>query len=165
MFTGFIDEIGEVTARTAGHLEVRAAKSAGRLRPGGSICVAGVCVSAEEIDGDRFRCALATETTRRSGLDELRAGDRVNLELPLQAGDPLEGHLVQGHVDAVGKVTRLDREAIGERVWIRPPSRVLAELVAKGSIAVDGVSLTIAEVVRDRFSVALVPSTIGKDSS
>lgn len=160
MYTGFIGEVARIVAVGADHLEVDAPKAAGRLRAGGSFSVAGVCVSAEEIDGVTIRCSLSEETRRRSTLGELAPGTRVNVELPLAAGDALEGHLVQGHVDAVGKVTRVDGQGAGRRVWIRPPERLAKELVAKGSIAVDGVSLTIAEIVRDRFSVALVPSTL-----
>lgn len=160
MYTGFIGEIGVVVAVGPSHLEIAAPKAASRLRVGGSLGIAGACVSAEEIDGAGIRCSLSEETRRRSTLGELEPGRPVNVELPLAAGDALEGHLVQGHVDAVGKVTRVDGEGAGRRVWIRPPERVRKELVAKGSIAVDGVSLTIAEIVRDRFSVALVPSTL-----
>jgi len=160
VYTGFIGEVARIVAVGADHLEVDAPKAAGRLRAGGSFSVAGVCVSAEEIDGVTIRCSLSEETRRRSTLGELAPGTRVNVELPLAAGDALEGHLVQGHVDAVGKVTRVDGQGAGRRVWIRPPERLAKELVAKGSIAVDGVSLTIAEIVRDRFSVALVPSTL-----
>jgi 3,4-dihydroxy 2-butanone 4-phosphate synthase/3,4-dihydroxy 2-butanone 4-phosphate synthase/GTP cyclohydrolase II len=160
VYTGFIGEIGIVLAVGPGQLEVAAPKAASSLRVGGSFNVAGVCVSAEEIDGGTIRCSLSDETRRRSTLGDLPAGAPVNVEVPLAAGDALEGHLVQGHVDAVGKVTRIDGEGAGRRVWIRPPERVLKEVVAKGSIAVDGVSLTIAEIVRDRFSVALIPSTL-----
>jgi 3,4-dihydroxy 2-butanone 4-phosphate synthase/3,4-dihydroxy 2-butanone 4-phosphate synthase/GTP cyclohydrolase II len=95
-------------------------------------------------------------------LGQLDIGAGVNLELPLRIGDPLDGHLVQGHVDAVGKVVHTDDEGIGRRLWVRPPSRLLDDLVAKGSIAIDGVSLTVAEVVRDRFSVALIPTTLAE---
>ncbi len=160
MYTGFIGEIGIVLAVGPGHLEVAAPKAAGALRVGGSFNVAGVCVSAEEIDDGTIRCSLSEETRRRSTLGDLAAGTAVNVEIPLSAGDALEGHLVQGHVDAIGKVTRVDGEGAGRRIWIRPPARLLQEVVAKGSIAVDGVSLTIAEIVRDRLSVALIPSTL-----
>ena len=84
------------------------------------------------------------------------------MERPIAAGDAIEGHLVQGHVDAIGKVTRVNDDTPGRRLWIRPPERTLAEVVAKGSITVDGVSLTVAEVVRDRFAVALIPSTLAE---
>ena len=160
MFTGFIVEIGEIVSVDAEKVEIRAPKAASGLRPGGSVCGSGVCLSAERIEGDRFQCSITSETARRSALGELHPGDRINVELPLRAGDALDGHLVQGHVDAVSKIVRIDEEPSGRRLWIRPPERVLRELVPKGSIAVDGVSLTIAEVVRDRFSVALIPSTL-----
>jgi 3,4-dihydroxy 2-butanone 4-phosphate synthase/3,4-dihydroxy 2-butanone 4-phosphate synthase/GTP cyclohydrolase II len=156
-----IREIGYVLELDPrGRVEVRAPKTASALAPGGSVNVSGVCVTAEEVAGDRFRASLCAETQRRSTLASLQCGQRVNLERPLAAGDPLEGHLVQGHVDAVGKVMRVDEDAPGRRMWIRPPERTLAELVPKGSVAIDGVSLTVAEVVRDRFAVALIPSTL-----
>jgi 3,4-dihydroxy 2-butanone 4-phosphate synthase/3,4-dihydroxy 2-butanone 4-phosphate synthase/GTP cyclohydrolase II len=122
-----------------------------------------VCLTAVEVDEDGFRAALSAETRRRSVAGEWQPAQPVNLELPLRAGDPLDGHLVQGHVDAVGKVVGVGGEpAGGRRLWLRPPRRFLDGVVAKGSVAVDGVSLTVAEVVRDRFSVALVPTTLAE---
>src|SRR5262245_54391996 len=160
MYTGFISEIGEVVERADDRLAVRAPKSASRLAPGRSVSIAGVCLSVERIEGATFAARVSRETERRSTLAELQRGARVNLELPLAAGSGLEGHLVQGHVDAVGKVVKVEPEGAGRRVWIKPPERVIPGLVAKGCVAVDGGGLTIAEVVRDRFSVALVPSTL-----
>jgi 3,4-dihydroxy 2-butanone 4-phosphate synthase/3,4-dihydroxy 2-butanone 4-phosphate synthase/GTP cyclohydrolase II len=160
VYTGFIQEIGVLEAQDAGGIEVRAPKTAAALEPGGSVNVAGVCLSAEAAGEGAFRARLSEETRRRSALGELAAGSPVNLELPLRAGDALDGHLVQGHVDAVGRVMRVDGEGAGRRVWIRPPKRFLEDVVPKGSVAVDGVSLTVADLVRDRFSVALVPSTL-----
>jgi 3,4-dihydroxy 2-butanone 4-phosphate synthase/3,4-dihydroxy 2-butanone 4-phosphate synthase/GTP cyclohydrolase II len=160
MYRGFITEIGEIIENGAGSLVVAAPAGCQRLELGGSIAVAGVCVSACRVADGRFAAGISTETARRSTLDEQVPGTRVNVELPMRGGDPIEGHFVQGHVDAVGKVVRLDGEACGRRVWIRPPERFLESIVAKGSVAVDGVSLTVAEVVRDRFSVALVPATL-----
>ena len=160
MYRGFITEIGEVEEAGGGHIAIAAPATCARLEPGGSVAVAGVCLSAASVERRRFTAGVSTETARRSTLDELARGARVNVELPIQPGDAIEGHLVQGHVDAVGKVVRVDEEPTGRRVWIRPPERFLESLVAKGSVAVDGVSLTIAEVTRDRFSVALVPTTL-----
>lgn len=162
MYTGRIIEVGTVVANHD-QLVVEAPKVASSLEVGASVCVSGVCVSAVEVDGDRVMADISAETGLRSTIAELDVGARVNLELPLRLGDPLDGHLVQGHVDAVGKVTRVDAEGSGgRRVWIRPPGRFLRDVVAKGSIAVDGVSLTVAEVVRDRFSVALIPTTLAE---
>jgi len=160
MYRGFILEIGSVIDVGAQAIEIRAPKVCDSLERGGSISVAGVCLSAIEIGGDAFRAEISSETAHRSTLAELGSGARVNLELPLRVGDALEGHLVQGHVDAVAKVVRIEEEPLGRRVWLRPPPRFLDSALAKGSVAVDGVSLTIAEVQRDRFSVALVPVTL-----
>jgi 3,4-dihydroxy 2-butanone 4-phosphate synthase len=166
MFTGRIIEVGTVAEAGDGRLWVEAPKAAGWLAAGASVGVSGVCLSVVEVEGPSVRLDVTPETAHRSTAGRLAAGDRVNVELPLRVGDPLDGHLVQGHVDAVGKVVRVDDEAgelageaPGRRVWIRPPRRFLDEVVAKGSVAVDGVSLTVAEVVRDRFSVALIPTT------
>src|SRR5215469_14064843 len=160
MFTGRIAEVGTVT--DAGRvLAIEAPKTAGSLSVGGSVNVDGACLSAVEVGESWFRVEVSPETVNRSTLAGLRRGDRVNLELPLRVGDPLDGHLVQGHVDAVGKVTLVSEEAAGgRRVWIRPPRRFLDDIVAKGFVALEGVSVTVAEIVRDRFSVALIPITL-----
>jgi 3,4-dihydroxy 2-butanone 4-phosphate synthase/3,4-dihydroxy 2-butanone 4-phosphate synthase/GTP cyclohydrolase II len=155
MFSGLITEVGTVGAVNGG-VVIDAPKTAGALTIGGSVCVNGVCLSAVDVGDSWFRTDISSETGRRSTLAELVVGEPVNLELPLRVGDPLGGHLVQGHADAVGKVTLLEYDqAGGRRVWIRPPRRFMDDVIAKGSIAVNGVSLTVAEVVRDRFSVAL----------
>jgi 3,4-dihydroxy 2-butanone 4-phosphate synthase len=161
MFSGLISETGVIVAAgRAGDLAVSAPKAAGALERGASFAVNGVRLSAADLDGPVIAAGLSAETRRRTTLGELPAGTSVNVELPLTLGDPLGGHLVQGHVDAVGKVGGVTDDPAGRRVWIRPPARTVAELVAKGSVAVDGVSLTVAEVVRDRFAVALVPATL-----
>jgi 3,4-dihydroxy 2-butanone 4-phosphate synthase len=160
VYTGLITEVGAVVDVEPDGVVVAGPKTAAGLRPGGSVDVSGVCLTATEVGEHTFRVGLSAETRRRSVAGDWRPADPLNLELPLRAGDPLDGHLVQGHVDAVGKVTAAGEEAGGRRVWIRPPRRFLDELVPKGSVAVDGVSLTVAEIVRDRFSVALVPATL-----
>jgi 3,4-dihydroxy 2-butanone 4-phosphate synthase/3,4-dihydroxy 2-butanone 4-phosphate synthase/GTP cyclohydrolase II len=164
MFTGRITEVGTV-AETGPRLVIDAPKTATGLLAGGSVNVNGTCLSAVSVDGaaGRLEVEVSAETATRSALADLAAGARVNLELPLRVGDALDGHLVQGHTDAVGKVARIDDGHRGSlRVWIRPPKRFLDEIVAKGSVAVDGVSLTVAEVLADRFSVALVPVTLAE---
>ncbi len=159
MFNGRITEIGTVSRLDDG-LHIEAPKTSSTLEVGGSVCVNGVCLSATDVGDDWFSANVSTETATRSTLAEHQSGDRVNLERPLRVGDPIDGHLVQGHVDAVGKITLVDDDhAGGRRVWIRPPKRFLEGLVAKVSVAVDGVSLTVAEVLPDRFSVALIPIT------
>jgi 3,4-dihydroxy 2-butanone 4-phosphate synthase len=160
MFTGRVGEIGEVIGVSDTQIVVRAPKSAGRLRPGGSLTVAGVCLTIEDIKDGQIVANLSEETRRRTTFDRCTGGERVNVETALAVGDPLDGHMVQGHVDAVGKVAGIDAAGTGRRIWIRPPDRFLRRVVAKGSIAVDGASLTVAEVVQDRFSVVLIPATL-----
>ncbi|HEY3955439.1 MAG TPA: 3,4-dihydroxy-2-butanone-4-phosphate synthase [Streptosporangiaceae bacterium] len=164
MYGGCITEIGTVIA-TGPTLVIEAPKTAAGLPVGGSVNVSGSCVSAVRVDRDagRFAFGISAETANRSALGTLSPGARVNLELPLRVGDALDGHLVQGHTDAIGKVTRVDTEHGGSlRVWIRPPKRFLDGIVAKGSVAVEGVSLTVAEVLADRFSVVLIPITLAE---
>ncbi len=164
MYSGRITEIGTVI-ETGTRLVIEAPKTATGLSPGGSVNVNGTCLSAVHVEPEtgRFRVGISAETANRSTLADLALGARVNLELPLRVGDSLDGHLVQGHTDAIGKVAKVEAEHNGSlRVWIRPPRRFLDEIVAKGSVAVDGVSLTVAEVLNDRFSVALIPLTLAE---
>lgn len=160
MFTGHIHEVGTVVAVDQAHIAVRAPKAAASAL--GSICLNGVGLTVVQTgnDTDVLEARLTAETRRRSTLDQIQPGTRVNVEAPLALGDPLGGHLVQGAVDGVGKVVRVDDEDATRRLWIKPPERFLPMVVPKGQIAVDGVSLTVAEVSRDRFSVALVPATL-----
>lgn len=160
MFTGRVVEVGTVVA-TSPHLEVKAPSLSDRATVGDSIAVSGVCLTVVSCEDGRLAFTPSAETLHRSVLAEVSPGAAVNLEAALGVGDQLDGHLVQGHVDAVGKVTRVDEEAGGSRrLWIRPPKRFLDDLVAKGSVAVDGVSLTVAELLADRFSVSLIPITM-----
>ena len=160
MFTGRIEEIGEIASVMDDRIVVRAPKSAGRVRPGGSLNVAGVCVTTEHVADGVVTVTVSAETRRRTTFDCCRPGLPVNVEPALAVGDPLDGHLVQGHVDAVGKVAGVDIQGAVRRLWIRPSARVMPRVTAKGPIAVDGVSLAVAEVARDRFSVVLIPATL-----
>jgi 3,4-dihydroxy 2-butanone 4-phosphate synthase/3,4-dihydroxy 2-butanone 4-phosphate synthase/GTP cyclohydrolase II len=160
MFTGRIEEIGEIASVMDDRIVVRAPKSAGRVRPGGSLNVAGVRVTAEHFGDGVVTATVSAETRRRTTFDCCGPGLRVNVEPALAVGDPLDGHLVQGHVDAVGKVAGIDLQGAARRLWIRPSARVMPRVTAKGPIAVDGVSLAVAEVARDRFSVVLIPATL-----
>ncbi|MGW0201311.1 riboflavin synthase [Nonomuraea sp. NPDC003201] len=160
MFTGNIQEIGTVVAVDKARIAVSAPGAAAGAP--GSICLNGVGLTVLRTahETQPLEAGLSAETRRRSTLDQIRPGTRVNVETPLTLGDPLAGHLVQGNVDAVGKIVRIDDEGVARRLWIKPPERFLSLVVAKGQIAVDGVSLTVAEVARDRFSVALIPLTL-----
>jgi len=160
VFTGHIQEIGTVVDAGGDRFAIRAPQAAARAP--GTVCVNGVGLTvtpASAAEGVLAGCVSA-DTRRRSTLGRLRAGARVNVEAPLRLGDPGGGHLVQGDVEAVGKVVRIDDVGITRRMWIKPPERFTALITAKAQLAVDGVSLTVAEVARDRFAVALVPLTL-----
>jgi 3,4-dihydroxy 2-butanone 4-phosphate synthase len=159
MFTGHVSERGVVDAVDGPRVRVRAPGSAAAISTGGAVCVSGVRLTAEDVCPQSFAVTVTAETRSRTTLDELRPGTEVNVELPLTAGQPLNGHLVQGYVDGVGKIARVQPEEAGVRVWIRPPDRLLGRVAAKAPIAVDGVSVTVADRLRDRFSVVLVPAT------
>ena len=149
-----------LTGSGAGRDLVVTADFAGQLTLGESVAVNGACLTVVERDAESFRFQVGPETLLRTNLGELRPGDRVNLERSLRAGDRLGGHWVQGHVDGVGRVDQRLPEGEWETVWFRCPSELTMQMVPKGSIAVDGISLTVVAVERERFSVALIPHTL-----
>jgi riboflavin synthase len=163
MFTGLVETTGTVSGvEPDGHgarIEV-ATTLAAELREGDSVAVNGVCLTAVETDSDRFRADVMAETLRRSSLGPLAAGDPVNLELPLRAGAPLGGHVVQGHVDGTGTVEEVREEGLARLVRVACDPDLLRYVVEKGSIAVDGVSLTVASVDDQGFTVSLIPETL-----
>ena len=158
MFTGLVQELGTVAAAGGGRLEVEAPGL--ELRPGDSVAVNGVCLPAAEVSDGRFAADVVDETLRRSSLGRLEPGGRVNLELPLRPTDRLGGHIVQGHVDGLGAVGEVADEGAGRRLTIEADPELLRYVVEKGSIAVDGVSLTVAALDGDGFEVALIPETL-----
>jgi len=163
MFTGLVAGKGTVEAieRADGGARLRVrTQLAAELSGGESIAVNGVCLTAREPDGGSFAADLMADTLERSSLGPLAEGDEVNLELPLRAGDPLGGHVVQGHVDGTGSVESVTDEGLARVVRVAAPSELLRYVVEKGSIAVDGVSLTVTEVDDGGFSVSLIPETL-----
>ncbi|MFL5837047.1 MAG: riboflavin synthase, partial [Solirubrobacteraceae bacterium] len=140
-------------------LRVRTAL-ASELREGDSVAVEGVCLTASAVDRAGFRADVMSETLRRSTLGDLRAGSSANLELPVRAGDRLGGHVVQGHVDGIGEIGDVTQEGFSRRLFVLAPAELLRYVVEKGSIAVAGVSLTVAEVSDEGFAVALIPETL-----
>jgi len=164
MFTGIVRELGRVVSAEGGTggiaLVAEAPESASELAVGDSVSINGCCLTAESVEGARISMHAVPETLARSTLGRLSAGDVVNVEPAVRAGDPLGGHYVQGHVDAVGRVQSVEAEGEGLRVFFEAPDEVLRYCVEKGSIAVDGVSLTVAELGGEEFAVALVPHTL-----
>lgn len=138
---------------------LRAPSVAEDLAVGDSVSVDGVCLTAVEVAKNRVSVELSAETLRRTTLGSKRPGDRCNLERPLRLGARLGGHLVTGHIDGVGSVVDVKPEAQGLWVTIEAPAEVMRYIVAKGSVAVDGISLTVAEVESEAFSVAIIPHT------
>jgi len=163
MFTGLIADMGRVAdVQTRGdgvRLTVTSAL-AGELGEGDSVAVDGVCLTAAVVADGAFGADVVRETLARSALGDSRAGDPVNLELPLRASDRLGGHLVQGHVDGVGTVTGVFGDGLARTIGVGADPGLLRYVVAKGSIAVQGVSLTVAAVDGEGFEVALIPETL-----
>lgn len=163
VFTGLIADLGSVTEveRDGAGATVRIASAlAEQLHEGDSIAVNGVCLTATEVDGQSFQAQAMSETLERSSLGELQPGARVNLELPLRAQDRLGGHVVQGHVDGTGTVRAARPEGFARVLEIASDPQLARYLVEKGSVALDGVSLTISAISDDGFSVSLIPETL-----
>jgi riboflavin synthase len=163
VFTGLVADLGTVAGvdATADGVRLRVESAlAGELATGDSVAVNGVCLTATSVRDGRFEADVMHETLRRSSLAEVAAGRRVNLELPLRAQDRLGGHVVQGHVDGVGAVSAVEDDGFARVVTIDAPPELLRYVVEKGSIAVDGVSLTVASVSPDTFAVSLIPETL-----
>ncbi len=165
MFTGIIEEVGEVLSlkEKAGtkRLTVTAPKLAKELKLGNSIAVSGVCLTAVESGPDWFMADLAAETVRRTSFSRIGEGALVNLELPAKYGDRMGGHIVQGHVDGVGKFISLERVPGGEDYWLKieVPAEIAKYTVFKGSISIEGISLTVAKVEGNTVEVAIIPHT------
>jgi riboflavin synthase alpha subunit len=164
MFTGIVRERGRVVRADGGpdglSLELDAPETAALSAVGDSVSIAGACLTVTSVADGRMTFHAVPETIERTSLGRLRAGEEVNLEPALRTGDPLGGHYVQGHVDAVGTVRSVEPEGEGARLWVDAAPDVLRYCVDKGSIAVEGVSLTIAGLDGDGFAIALVPHTL-----
>ncbi len=154
VFTGIIEELGTVVARDAARLRVRATTVLDDITRGASIAVNGCCLTAVGWGADWWEAELTAETWARTSLGDLRPGDPVNLERPVRLSDRLGGHLVQGHVDGVGAIV-----APAPDLRVRCDPDLLRYVVEKGSITVDGISLTVVDALDDGFTVAIIPHT------
>jgi len=166
MFTGIVEHLATVygvdTGDAGRDLTLTAPPFAGEVKVGDSIAVNGVCLTAVACDAGLLRFQIGPETLKRTNLEELVPGDFVNLERAVRLSDRLGGHLVQGHVDGVGRVADRQRQGDWETVWFSCTAELTRHMVPKGSIAIDGVSLTLVDVTADSFSVALIPHTLEK---
>lgn len=164
MFTGLIETLGQVEriepdGAGGRRFHIRT-PFASQLTIGESVAVSGACLTVVTRDAHGFGAQLSPETLARTTFSDLKPGEGVNLERSLKLGDRLGGHLVQGHVDGVGRIAEHIRHGDWETMWFSGPEALIAQMVSKGSVAVDGVSLTLVDVTRDRFSVALIPHTL-----
>ena len=160
MFSGIIQDLGQIRESRDGQLVVSCAALADRLAVGDSVAVSGACLTVSEIVSRGFVADVMPETLHRTILGGLRAGDPVNLEQALALGDVVGGHLVTGHVDATGTVTATRDDGSARWITVEAPSQALALLAEKGSVAIDGISLTVVDVFEAGFDVSLIPHTL-----
>lgn len=160
MFTGIVSAVGRVVERGPNRIGVEHAATARNLEIGSSVAVNGCCLTVVKKARGAFFADVVPETLRRTNLGALAAGAEVNLELPMPASGRFDGHIVQGHVDATARVLRVKSEAAGRRVEVGLPASIRRFVVEKGSIAVDGMSLTVASARASSFEVALIPHTL-----
>ena len=163
MFTGLIEEVGSIKGKSMQGdsllLEINCPAIAGQISLGDSIAVNGVCLTAVRINSHSFKADVSPETLNRSTLNSLPLGNKVNLEQALAANGRLGGHIVQGHVDGIGSFIKSAASGSGWELHFEYPEKLEPQIVEKGSIAIDGISLTIAKLERGSFSVAIVPHT------
>lgn len=163
MFTGIIEEVGQVKSIKEGTISstisVEASKVLESTKVGDSICTNGVCLTVTEINKNEFKADVMAETLRRSNLGTLKKGSKVNLERALTLQTPLGGHLVSGHIDGVGKIIEIKPEDNATWFYIELDKKLLRYVVEKGSIAIDGISLTVAYVDNRGFKVSIIPHT------
>jgi len=167
MFTGIIVGEGKVTklnpkpkSRSAIQMTVDLGKYAKGLKIGQSVAINGVCLSATKISGKKCIFEMIDETTKKTDLGNVKAGSTVNIERSLKIGDRLEGHFVLGHIDGVATLTKIEKKPKEVKFWFKVPKKLVKYVVKKGSIALDGISLTVVDVKKDLASICLIPHTI-----
>jgi riboflavin synthase len=164
MFTGIITDVGEVALREGGRFLIRCVYDADSIAIGASIACDGACLTATQVDrassGSTFAVDVSNETLARTTLGDWAVGRRINLERALKAGDELGGHMVSGHVDGVGQITAMRPDGESRRFTIEAPADLARYIAPKGSIALDGISLTVNEVEENRFGINIIPHTL-----
>ncbi len=163
MFTGIVEEIGSVRAIHHGpdssFIKICAKRVLSDIHTGDSIAVNGVCLTVTDFDGDSFKADVMNETLNRSSLGSLKNGSRVNLERAMSANGRFGGHIVSGHIDGVGTISEIKRDGIAVWYTVSADKGILRYIVEKGSVAIDGISLTVAEVSESNFKVSVIPHT------
>jgi len=167
LFTGIVEGLGKISKigrhtknRSAVQIVIDLGKHAEGLKVGYSVLINGACLSVTKISKNKCIFEMIEETTKKTDLGNLKPGDRVNIERSLKIGDRLEGHFVLGHVDGLGKITKIEKKPKEVKVWFEVPKQLVKYVVKKGSIALDGISLTVVDVIKNKASVCLIPHTM-----
>lgn len=167
MFTGIIEGLGSIVMfdkktsnRSAAKMKIKLDKIAKGLKVGDSVSINGVCLTAVSISKGITEFEMIGETIKKTNLGSLERGDRVNIERSLKVGERLEGHFVLGHVDGVGIISKIEKQTNQIQIWIKVPKELSKHVIKKGSITVDGISLTIVDKLKDQFSVSIIPHTM-----
>ncbi len=167
MFTGIIAGLGNIVAfdkktnnHSAAKMKINLGKIAKDLKIGDSVAINGVCLTAVDISKGITEFEMVGETIKRTNLGSLERGDKVNIERSLKVGERLEGHFVLGHVDGVGIISKIKKQSNQIQIWIKLPKELSKHVIEKGSITVDGISLTVVDVLKDQFSVSIIPHTM-----
>lgn len=167
MFTGIIEGLGSIVMfdkktsnRSAAKMKIKLDKIAKGLKVGDSVAINGVCLTAVNISKGITEFEMIGETIKKTNLGSLERGDRVNIERSLKVGERLEGHFVLGHVDGVGIMSKIEKQTNQVQIWVKIPKELSKHIIKKGSITVDGISLTIVDKLKDQFSVSIIPHTM-----
>ncbi len=167
MFTGIIEGLGNIVAfdkktdnRSAAKMKINLGKIAKGLKVGDSVAINGVCLTAVDISKGITEFEMVGETIKKTNLGSLELGDKVNIERSLKVGERLEGHFVLGHVDGVGIISKIEKQSNQIQIWIKLPKELSKYIIKKGSITVDGISLTVVDVLKDQFSISIIPHTM-----
>jgi riboflavin synthase len=167
MFTGIIKGLGSITQfdkktnnSSAAKMKIKLGKIAKGLKIGDSVAINGVCLTAINISKDLVEFEMIGETIKKTNLGSLESGDKVNIERSLKVGERLEGHFVLGHVDGVGIIFKLEKQSNQIQIWIKISKELSKYIIKKGSITIDGISLTVVDVFKDQFSVSIIPHTM-----
>ena len=167
MFTGIVEGLGKIVKfdkntknRSAAKMKINLGKLSKGLRIGDSVAINGVCLTAIKMTKNNAEFEMIGETIEKTNLGSLKLNDRVNLERSLKVGDRLEGHFVLGHIDGVGIITRLEKKSNQIKIWIELPKNLSRYVTQKGSITIDGISLTVVDKLKNTFSVSIIPHTM-----
>ena len=159
MFTGIIEELGTLKSLNGGRIEITCAKILEDIKIGDSICTNGICLTVTDFAENYFAADVMPETFRKTSLENLNIGGAVNLERAMKVGDRFGGHIVSGHIDGVGKISNIRTDGNAIFINISAESKLLKQIAAKGSVALDGISLTVVDADTENFSVSMIPHT------